>query len=168
VSKETPAAAMELPQTPPPLSGGVAAASAVRHWVTPEEIAETLRRAGYRASVAEREQGPQVHSAAHGMSFVVGFGRPTADGRKFVDLSFYCPLAVHGEIAAAVIAGWNRSKRFARLFRQDQAVVLSMDLLLAGGVTDANLLAQCELWDHLLRDLLLYLSQPAQREAQAA
>jgi hypothetical protein len=51
--------------------------------------------------------------------------------------------------------------RFARLFRQDAFLVLTMDVVLAGGVTDDYLCAQCELWDRVIRDFILHLRNPA-------
>ena len=135
---------------------------AVRSAVNPEEMAEILRRTGYRATVAELAGQPQVQSAAQGLGFFIGFGNaaPAAPG-GFIDLAFQCLISIQGEVPAGMIEGWNRSMRFARLFRQDAFLVLTMDVVLAGGVTDDYLCAQCELWDRVIRDFILHLRNPA-------
>jgi hypothetical protein len=135
---------------------------AVRSAVNPEEMAAILRRTGYRATVAELAGQPQVQSAAQGLGFFIGFGNaePAAPG-AFIDLAFQCLISIQGEVPAGMIEGWNRSMRFARLFRQDAFLVLTMDVVLAGGVTDDYLCAQCELWDRVIRDFILHLRNPA-------
>ncbi|MDE0854822.1 MAG: hypothetical protein OSA97_10415, partial [Nevskia sp.] len=44
---------------------------------------------------------------------------------------------------------------------------LTMDILLAGGVSEAHLHAQCELWDRLIRDLVLHVQRSGKVQLQA-
>jgi hypothetical protein len=137
--------------------------------ISPEELAEILRAAGYRATMVEQDQLRRVQSAAHGVNFVVGFGNPLAGAPdRYQDLSFYCPLTVRGELPASLFDAWNSGRRFGRLFRQRQFLVLSMDVLIAGGVAETGLRAHCEIWDRLIRELILSLQQAARAEPQAA
>jgi hypothetical protein len=55
--------------------------------------------------------------------------------------------------------------RFARLSRQGEHLVLSMDVVVAGGVTENHLVAQCELWDRVIRDFIMFLRKPVQPES---
>lgn len=127
--------------------------------VTPERLAQVLQAAGYRATVAETNGIFEVRSAAQGLSFFARFGNRSGVERQFIDFTLFCPLAINGELASGAVELWNRSRRFARLTREQQLLVLSMDVLAAGGVPDTYLRAQSELWDKILRDLILYLRQ---------
>jgi hypothetical protein len=127
--------------------------------VSPEQLATVLQAAGYRAQPLELNGLHEIRSAAQGLSFVIRFGNPTGIEKRYFDLTFFCPLALKGELAPGVIDLWNRSRRFARLSREQQLLLLSMDVLAAGGVPDTYLRAQCELWDRMIQDLVLYLRQ---------
>ena len=134
--------------------------------LTAEVVAEILRRCGYRASVVENGRAPQVHSAAQGLGFLVGFGNPLdgADGR-YADCGFQCWIGIQGELPADLVPTWNHTMRFARLSRQGEHLVLSMDVVVAGGVTENHLVAQCELWDRVIRDFIMFLRKPVQPES---
>lgn len=128
--------------------------------ITPEAIADALRKTGYRATVAEYQERPQVRSAAQGIGFFVAFGAvdPNSAGR-YVDFAFQCWISIEGPLRADLIDGWNQTRRFARLFRQGSLLVLTMDVLVAGGVRDEHLGAYCELWDQVIRDFIRHLRQ---------
>lgn len=130
----------------------------VRTTVTAAAIAEALRASGYRANLVEQSGAPQIQSAAQGLGFYIGFGNAQAGvADAYTDFAFHCVLGIEGELAPGLIEGWNRGMRFARLFRQQDLLVLSMDVIVAGGVSDAHLHAQIELWDRLLRDFVRHL-----------
>lgn len=130
--------------------------------VTPFLVAEVLRSAGYRAQLAETPSGRQVQSAAQGVGFFVAFGNasPTEEG-QYADFSFHCWITIEGDLAPAVVESWNQNKRFARLFRSKQLLVLTQDVLVAGGVSDAHLQAQVEIWDRVIQDFLHHLKRLA-------
>jgi hypothetical protein len=135
--------------------------------VTPADLAEALKKTGYRANLVEHERVPQLQSAAQGIGFFIAFGNPApasvvAAGRGgYVDFSFQCWFAIQGELRADLVESWNRSKRFARLFQQKQMLVLAMDVMVAGGVCDAFLCAQVEVWDRVMHDFIAHFKQPA-------
>ena len=126
--------------------------------ISPEEFAAILRRCGYRATVVEQGGRVQVQSAAQGIGFFAAPGnRLKEDESRHVDLALQSVIAIQGELPAGLVEGFNRDMRFARLFRSGDYLVLAMDIVLAGGVTEEHLCAQCELWDRILRDFILRL-----------
>ncbi|MDB5970438.1 MAG: bacterial sensory transduction regulator family protein [Hydrocarboniphaga sp.] len=132
----------------------------LQNTVTPEAIAEALRRTGYRATLSEHQGRPQVRSAAQGIGFFVAFGgADTAAATNYVDFAFHCWINIEGELRPGLIDSWNQTRRFARLFRQGALMVLTMDVLVAGGVDDDHLSAQCELWDRVIQDFIRHLKQ---------
>jgi hypothetical protein len=133
------------------------AQTAMPHGVTPDRLAAVLQSAGYRATITETNGILEVKSAAQGLNFFARFGNKAGPERQYLDFTFFCPLAVHGELSPSILDIWNRVRRFARLNREQQLLILSMDVLAAGGVPDLYLLAQCELWDGMIRDLILHL-----------
>lgn len=148
----------------------------IRTSVSPEDLADVLRKTGYRAAVVEPQAGgqigspvgPQVQSAAQGLGFFIGFGNPLpavddalGGSRRYVDFAFHCWLNIEGELRPDLVDSWNRNKRFARMFQQAPLLVLSMDVVVAGGVSEAFLIAHCELWDRVLQDFIAHLRLPA-------
>ena len=136
--------------------------------VTPGRLAAVLQAAGYRATIGETNGFFEVKSAAQGLNFFIRFGNPAGPERQYLDFTFFCPLAVKGELAQAVLDLWNGSRRFGRLTREQQLLVLTMDVLAAGGVPDLYLSAQCELWDGIIRDMILHLRQSGSSPAPAS
>ncbi len=66
---------------------------------------------------------------------------------------------MQGDLPLEIVNRWNVSRRFARLQFSKPYLVLSMDILLAGGTTSSNLRANVEIWDRLLQDLIAYLRE---------
>ncbi len=127
-----------------------------------EEIAESLRKAGYRASIAAQNGRPVIQSAAQGLGFVVAPGNAAgADAQRFNDYSFNCLIRIEGQLQPGLIERWNEGRRFARLYRSRDVLVLAYDVMVAGGVTERFLVTQCELWDRLIHDFIAYLRQSA-------
>jgi hypothetical protein len=127
--------------------------------ISVSQMADTLRGAGYRAQLARDGSGRQViQSAAQGLGFIVCPGN-SAQGveGQFVDFSFNCLLRAEGSLQVSSIEAWNAKKRFSRLYREGELLILAMDVLVAGGISQEALLAHCELWDRLLHDLIAHL-----------
>ena len=64
---------------------------------------------------------------------------------------------MQGELPAGLAERWSVEKRFARLTVQGAFLVLELDVIVAGGVSENYLLATTELWDRLLQEFLLFL-----------
>ena len=141
----------------------------ILHAVTPAAMAEALRRTGYRAALADNAGVPQVQSAAQGLGFIVSFGNPGQGGPgSYVDCAFQCWIGIQGELPDELITAWNQGMRFARMFRQGEHLVVTMDVVVAGGVTEGYLSGQCELWDRVIRDFILHLRRPGGAAVAAA
>ncbi|ABO58180.1 YbjN domain-containing protein [Burkholderia vietnamiensis] len=145
--------------------------------VSAERLAEILRRAGYRVTVAEQNGAMQLMSASQGVGFAVRFGNPAVgvppaiDAARIVylDYTLSCVLQVQGELPAELVANWNRTKRFARLASHGAFLALEMDVVVAGGVSERHLRSTVELWDRLIQEFLLHLrNRPALAEQEAA
>lgn len=135
--------------------------------VTPAQLIDALQQAGCRATEVRQDDKVRIQSAAQGLGFIVGFGNrvPGSEVEEYSDFSFQLLLTVEGEASSELVAGWNRDRRFARLAQVANTLVLSMDVLVAGGVSPAWLRGQVELWDFVLREYVRYLQAPAARAA---
>lgn len=135
--------------------GGVDPRLQVHEAISPENVAMLLRSRGFRAELATDQSGaPLIRSATGGMVYHVRFGNPAPQGeRLYLDISYIFLAQVSGGSAEALAADWNAGKRFARLHAHDQVVVLEMDVMLAGGVSTAHLMATLEVWDRLMQEL---------------
>ncbi|GAB7537851.1 YbjN domain-containing protein [Burkholderia sp. 3C] len=140
-----------------------------------EQLAEVLRRAGYRVTLAEQNGVAQLMSASQGVGFAVRFGNSagiaaaTPAEARFFDYTMSCVLQVQGELPGELVANWNRTKRFARLANHGAFLALEMDVIVAGGVSERYLRSTIELWDRLVQEFLLHLrNRPAMAEQEAA
>lgn len=120
-----------------------------------EELSALLREAGYRTNETEHNGSKQLLSASQGIGFAVRPGNMLGEG--LLDFTISCALRIQGELPEGLIPAWNRGKRFSRLSRHGDFLVLEMDVIVAGGVRRAHVRANLEIWDRLLQDFLLYL-----------
>ncbi|MGH8780540.1 YbjN domain-containing protein [Paraburkholderia sp.] len=129
-----------------------------------EQLADIFKGAGYRVTAAEFDGNVQLMSASQGVGFTVRFGNPapadaadSAAPAAFFDYTLSCALQVQGELPAELVPTWNRTKRFARLSAHQQFLVLEMDVVVAGGVSERHIRSMIELWDRLIQEFLLHL-----------
>ncbi|SEQ14483.1 Putative sensory transduction regulator [Solimonas aquatica] len=135
------------------------------------EIADVLRGAGLRATLAEQQDGRQlIQSAVQGIGFVVTGGNCAPQQQdRYVDLSFSCLIATDGGLDAAMAQRWNAGKRFARMYHSGEMLVVAMDVFIAAGEPAALLRAYCELWDRVLHEFIAFVrSMPAAPAAKSA
>ena len=125
--------------------------------VSAERLQEVLQSAGYRVTVSEQNGMVQLLSASQGVGFAARMGNPALPEGQFLDYTLSCALRVQGELPAGLAERWNVEKRFARLTVQGAFLVLELDVIVAGGVSENYLLATTELWDRLLQEFLLFL-----------
>ncbi|WP_445656984.1 YbjN domain-containing protein [Achromobacter sp. NCFB-sbj8-Ac1-l] len=136
--------------------------------VNAERLQELLQSAGYRVTVSEQNGMVQLLSASQGVGFAVRLGNPAAEDGHYLDYTLSCALRVQGELPAGLAERWNVEKRFARLTVQGAFLVLELDVILAGGVSENYLRATAELWDRLLQEFLLFLRANATSQASDA
>jgi hypothetical protein len=156
---------MSLLNQEPDVSHSNQVAPVIRSTITPAELVAVLQEAGFRAEVVNGEKPPRVRSGVQGLTFSIGFPSQPDAAQRYSDFSFNCPLRIKGGLPDDLLERWNRSKRFARLLRNEHFLYVTMDVMLAGGVTQQHLHAQLELWDHLIRELFVHLQQPLQTDS---
>ncbi|WMR31871.1 YbjN domain-containing protein [Metapseudomonas otitidis] len=125
--------------------------------ITPDQLGDCLREAGYRVNRTEQGGIVQLLSATQGIGFAVRFGNLAREEGAYLDYCFSCALRIQGELPAGLAEVWNATRRFARLSRQGDFLVLEMDALVAAGISPQHLRGQLELWDHLLQEFIVYL-----------
>ncbi|WP_020204379.1 YbjN domain-containing protein [Cupriavidus sp. WS] len=122
-----------------------------------DTLAGIIRAAGCAVTMSERDGRMHLHSASHGVGFQVLWGNP-AEAGGYADFTLSCALRVAGgEVPRALLDGWHRGKRFARVATHGELIVLEMDVVLHGGVTQANLAAMLRLWVVMTGEYLLHL-----------
>ena len=77
---------------------------------------------------------------------------------------FVALFAVRGAFPLDLLNKWNRTHRFGRLFLdkagpEQEFLVLSLDMSVAGGVSPTYLRAQVEIWDSLVQQLVPWLRE---------
>lgn len=125
------------------------------HALTVDGLRGILQGSGYRVELAADEAGrPQLRSASSGLPYFVRFGNATGGPDAFVDVTFYSALRIEGGPSPELPDEWNASRRFARLHRSGDLLILQMDVSVIGGATREHLIAFVDIWDRLLNDLL--------------
>ncbi|WP_434559107.1 YbjN domain-containing protein [Pseudomonas sp. R1-6] len=132
------------------------------HSITPEQLGELLQAAGYRVNRTEQGAVVQLLSASQGIGFAVRFGNPAATEGSYVDFTFSCALRIEGQLPDGLVQVWNASRRFARLSRQGDFLVMEMDAIVAAGVSEDHVRGVLELWDRLLQEFVVYLRDYSQ------
>ena len=127
--------------------------------VTPEQLGEIMQVAGYRTEHRTDTNGtPLIASATGGISFNVRLGnRAIAPVEGYIDFTYLTVIKIEGDFPLDRINDWNRNKRFSRLHKVDDFIVLDMDIIVAGGVTQNHIRATMELWDRLLQEMMGWL-----------
>jgi len=136
------------------------------HTVDADSLTELLQRGGYRVNRAEQNGLVQLLSGSQGVGFAVRFGNPGPQEGQFVDYTLSCALRVQGDLPAGLVETWNISKRFARMASQGDFLVLEMDVIVAGGVSENHMRGVAALWDRILQEFLLFYRQYAQQVGQ--
>lgn len=132
--------------------------------VNAERLQTLLQSVGYRVTLSEQNGMAQLLSASQGVGFAIRMGNPAQQEGHYLDYTLSCALRVQGELPAGLAERWNVEKRFARLSVQGVFLVLELDVVVAGGVSETYLRATTELWDRLLQEFLLFLRANASPE----
>ena len=129
--------------------------------LTPDGLREAFQLAGYRIETMTDPVSNAIYfrSATSGLAFDIRPGNRASDAPSFLDVALVAVLQVQGELPLDLINRWNVTRRFGRLQLSQPFLVLSLDLLVAGGVTTNHLRAQIEIWDHLIQQLIAYLRE---------
>lgn len=124
---------------------------------TPERITQILQDLGYRAQIDEDSYGdPLIISAAEGVDFRVVFYN-CEDG-ECGSIGFSAGFDLASASTATAMNEWNRGKRFARGFIDDEGdPFLVMDLDLEHGMDDEAFKGNLALWANLLSDFQTHI-----------
>jgi hypothetical protein len=143
----------------PAVSGVKSMAESQFMSITQEQLGELLQSSGYRTEHRVDQNGaPLIASATAGITFNLRLGnRAAAPLEGFLDFTYITVIKIEGEFPLRRINEWNQNKRFARLHRVDDFVILDMDTIVAGGVTERHVRATLELWDRLIQELMAWL-----------
>jgi hypothetical protein len=138
--------------------------------INPEQFSELLQRVGLRAEMFDvASDVPHIKSSTGGLGFSVRFGnraQPPAEG--FLDFSYIAVIKIDGEFKLEKCNEWNRQRRFTRLHRADDLLIMDMDVMIGGGVTEKHILGSLEIWDRLTQELILWLRGQGAGAANAA
>lgn len=125
--------------------------------VSAEQLAQAIRQAGCAVTLVEEEGNTRLHSASHGVGFQVLWGnRLAAD--QYLDFTLSCPLRVEGGMLPdTLLAEWHRSRRFARIAAHGDFIVLEMDVMVTGGVSEEYLSVSMQVWIQMMGQFFLHL-----------
>jgi hypothetical protein len=138
--------------------------------LTLDGLRDIFQLAGYRVETVTDPVAnvAYLRSATNGLAFDIRPGNHVVgDEQNFVDVALMTVLQVQGELPLDVVNRWNATRRFARLQLSPPFLALSLDFSLAGGVTQNNLRAQIEIWDHLVQQLVSFLREELANLAKA-
>lgn len=139
------------------LNEAVSDATVLIESMSTSQLRDMLHKAGYRCNELEQNGAVQLLSAAQGIGFTLRPGNPSKEEGHVVDFCLSCALRVQGGLPANLINEWSQSKRFTRLVEFNEFLVLEMDVVMAGGVSDRHLQAHMQLWDQLLQQYVVFL-----------
>lgn len=125
-----------------------------------KRLSEIIQAMGFRAEPFDDANGtPCIRSATGGVAFTIRFGNrapPPAEGHT--DFTFIALIqVVEGEFPLERVNEWNQQRRFCKLHRREGFLVLDLDVIVAGGVSEGYLRSACGLWDRLVQDFVLFL-----------
>ncbi|MGO4328279.1 YbjN domain-containing protein [Cupriavidus sp. 2TAF22] len=125
--------------------------------VTAGQVADAIRNAGCAVNLAEEDGTARLHSASHGVGFQVLWGNRVSNV-QYLDFTLSCPLRVEGgQLPDALLNEWHRSRRFARIASHGDFLVLEMDVMVTGGVTEAYLSVAMQVWIQVMGQFFLHL-----------
>jgi hypothetical protein len=134
--------------------------------ISPEKFGELLQRVGLRAEMFAADDTPHIKSSTGGLGFSVRFGnRAPAPAEGFLDYSFIAVIKIDGGFNLDRCNDWNRQKRFTRLHTSDDLLIMDMDVMVGGGVTERHILGSLEIWDRLTQELIMWLRGPTDAAA---
>lgn len=141
------------------LSDGIVIAS-----LSLEALREHLLSVGYRVELIEDGSLRLLRSATNGLAFDVRPGNRFDVSGEYADFSFVTLFSVRGTSPMTLLNEWNRTHRFGRLVLDtpnaaQTFLVFTMDISVAGGVSEKALRTQIGLWDTLVQQLTPWLRE---------
>lgn len=127
--------------------------------VTIETLRDALQDRGFRATIETDAAGARfIRSATAGLAFEARLGNP-AGADAALDVRLVAAIEIQGNLDPEIVNRWNNSRRFCRLHREGDMLLLDMDISVAGGVAPAWLARQVDMWDRLVEALIEHLKR---------
>lgn len=144
------------------VTAGVATAQESKLYTTISgaELASVFQQAGFRATLSADSVGdPMIESSAQGVNFrVIFYGCDSSEPKRCDSLMFRVGFNKGGTLRYEQINQWNRSRRYGMAYLDDEMDPwLEMNVLISGGVSEANLLEQTKTWDNRLGHFLRHI-----------
>lgn len=122
-------------------------------------VASLMQQAGYRAVVGVDNYGdPTIESSTAGVDFTVYFFG-CQNGANCQSLQFLQGFDLPKGTSYQMMNDWNATKRFGFAFLDDESdPFVTMDVNMAYGVSEDNLLDTLRLWDQVLSDFQAHIN----------
>lgn len=125
------------------------------------EMAGLMRQWGYRADLYTTSDGfPEIESGAQGVNFWVLFfecGEEEGEKQRCFDIQFHSVFSDVPNATAERINEWNSTWRFYTAYIEEDAIRITTDMTLYGGVTAENIEEHLLLFDTGLGDFLEFI-----------
>ena len=126
------------------------------------EMAELMRQWGYRADLYVTSDGfPEIESGTRGVNFWVLFfecGEEEGEKQRCFDIQFHSVFSDVPNVTPELINEWNSMWRFYTAYIEEDAVRITTDMTLYGGVTVDNIEENLLLFETGLGDFLEFIN----------
>jgi hypothetical protein len=131
----------------------------------PSGIVRLLQEKGYKAELSNDETGPIIKSADSGYNFMIFFLN-CDQGKNCSTIQFYAGFNDVEGLELTRINEWNKTKRFARAYIDDEAdPVIELDLDLDfQGIPAENFLEILNTWTSLVPAFARFVSEKETKE----
>ena len=128
--------------------------------VTVQEVARSLQDKGFQTEITTDKDGdPLIKSLLEGAKFSVYFyecgGNP-----RCKSIQFAAGFAMNGKMQASRVAQWNRTKRFGRVYQDDENDPwVEMDMDMEHGATTEAMTNNVDRWVVVLNEFRKYIGR---------
>lgn len=121
----------------------------------PDGVMRAARQYGSAALASQPDGNPMVTGRIDGIPYNVHF-RNCMDASMCKDINFR--VGFLSKLSLETINGWNRTKRFARAYLDGEGdAILEMDVVLDGGVSEANMSEIFAYWRLSMKQFTSYI-----------
>ena len=128
--------------------------------ITVQEVARSLQDKGFQTQITTDKDGdPLIKTALEGAKFSVYFyecgGKP-----RCKSIQFAAGFAMNGSFAASKVAEWNRTKRFGRVYQDNENDPwVEMDMDMEHGATTDAMTNNIDRWVVVLNEFRKYIGR---------
>ena len=128
--------------------------------ITVQEVARSMQAKGFQTEITTDKDGdPLIKSTLEGAKFSVYFyecgGKP-----RCKSIQFAAGFAMKGSISPAKLAEWNRTKRFGRVYQDNENDPwVEMDMDMEHGATTEAMTNNIDRWLVVLKEFRKYIGR---------